>query len=79
MYVYISSSSKIIVSSESERIWKGAVVAYLRYYTDTCPKGPRKFTKNLRIFRVPAEIRTDILPGNSLPMLTLQKLCIFSA
>jgi hypothetical protein len=47
--------------TELERIWKEAVVVYLRYYLGVCLEGLRKPRKSTsRIVGVPAEIRTEL-------------------
>jgi hypothetical protein len=49
------------MTNEVERIWKEAVVAYSRNYSNTGLEGSRKITNDLRIAGDPTEIRTEHL------------------
>jgi hypothetical protein len=45
------------MTNELGRIWKEAIMAYLKYYASTCLEEVMETIKNLRIDSVPAEIQ----------------------
>jgi hypothetical protein len=54
------------MNDELKRIWKEAVVAYLRYYPGICPEGLKKTRKtSVKRAGVSADIRKEPLTNKS--------------
>jgi hypothetical protein len=44
---HTASNYSIVLNYELKKVWKVTVVAYSKYYADTCLEGLRKTTNNL--------------------------------